>query len=296
MARIVDAITAADPDVILLQEVDRRSLRTGMIDEHAALLAALNGRCEAESRHADRYTSHASAWYWRVPWVPHPTHHHVGRVNMHLSVFSRYALDSASRVPLPLLREPLHRRVFNLRRAVLAVALRCSDGLPFELWNTHLSAFSNGDGTLGAQVRVLAELAAGAEHGRWLLAGDLNSLPPDVPASRHLEPSEAALYGESDSCSEGSEPNRSGKGSGETPIARLYRDMTPVLPPAEMADLDPAVAAKWFTYKPFHRTLPDRTIDHGFVGRGLAVEGARVLQVEGWPSDHLPIVMDVRSR
>lgn len=288
LQRVAEVIAAADADVVLLQEVDRRSLRTGLIDEHAALLAALNGAGRAgPSGRAEpaapggQYTSHASAWYWRVPWVPHPAHQHVGRVNMHLSVFSRFELSGASRIALPLLKEPLHRRLFNLRRAVLAVSLAGSDGRPLQLWNTHLSAFSNGDGTLGAQVRRLSELAVGAGHGRWLLAGDLNALPPGVPAARHLEPAEAALYGESD-------------GASESPIAPLYRDATPVLPLSEMSD--PATAHRWFSYKPFHSGEADRTIDHAFVGSELAVERAEVLRVDGWPSDHLPLVMDVRSR
>jgi len=271
---VAEAIAAEDPDLVLLQEVDRQSLRTGFIDEHAALLDALGGR----------YASHCSAWYWRVPWVPHPRHQHIGRVNMHLSVFSRFALDSASRVPLPLLREPLHRRLFNLRRAVLAVALRCADGQPpLSVFNTHLSAFSNADGTLVEQVRVLAELGAQVRDGRWLLAGDLNALPPGVPAARHLDAGEAQLYGEA-----------------ESPISPLYRGATPALPAAEMAD--PARASKWFSYKPFHRESADRTIDHAFVGAGLTVESARVVQTGGaggrgaWPSDHLPIMMEVRCR
>jgi len=113
----------------------------------------------------------------------------------------------------------------------------------------------------------------------WVLAGDLNSLPPGVPPSRHLHASEAALYGEA-----------------ETPIATLYNSKlgTPVLPPLQLAD--PATAAKWFSYKPFEASSADRTIDHAFVGGQFAVASAKVVPVPGWPSDHAPIVMDLRRR
>jgi endonuclease/exonuclease/phosphatase family metal-dependent hydrolase len=270
----VAAVIAAEaPDVVLLQEVDRASRRTGFVDQHARLLAALGGK----------YGCETSAWYWRVAYVPSPRQEHVGTVSMHLSVFSRFALASARRVPLPLLREPLYRRIFNLRRAVLDVRLATADGGPgLALLNTHLSAFSGADGTLAKQVGVLRALTAeldapAAGGGQWVLAGDMNSLPPGVPADRHLEASEAALYGEA-----------------ESPLAPLYADCIAVLPLGAMTDAQSAPA--YFTYKPFHASSADRTIDHAFVGRAVEVANARVVALPEWLSDHLPLVLDLRCR
>lgn len=268
---IADAVKAADADIVLLQEVDRRSLRTGLIDEHRALLRALeDGGCG--------YSSHCSAWYWRVPWVPAPRWRHVGLINMHLSVFSRFRLNAASRVRLPLLQESRVRRMFNLRRCVLHTGVDVADGRVLELLNTHLSAFSRGDGTLEKQVDILRVLGAGCEaanSGRWLLAGDFNSLPPGVDASRTLEAAEAALYSESAS-----------------PIEPLYAEWTPVLPPDELAAGD-GRAAPWHTYKPFQACEADRTIDHAFVGSGMRVLSRSVLTMPSWPSDHLPVLTEV---
>ena len=71
------------------------------------------------------------------------------------------------------------------------------------LFNTHLSAFSYGDGTVERQVSRLRELVEGKE---FLLAGDLNSLTPYENAAS-LAKDEAALYPESN-----------------TPAAPLYDD------------------------------------------------------------------------
>ena len=69
-AAIAEALAAFDADVVLLQEVDRRSRRTHKIDEFEVLREALA---------PTGLTSCTSASYWRVPYVPHPSHEHVGR-------------------------------------------------------------------------------------------------------------------------------------------------------------------------------------------------------------------------
>ena len=185
--KIGDAIATIDPDVVLLQEVDRRSRRTHKIDEFEILRDRLDFPCAA------------SAAYWRVPYVPHPKHEHVGRIGMHLVTLSKYQLSDATRHQLPLLRESRVRQLFNLRRAVLETPLVNGP----TLFNTHLSAFSYGDGTVERQVSRLRELVEGKE---FLLAGDLNSLTPYENAAS-LAKDEAALYPESN-----------------TPAAPLYAD------------------------------------------------------------------------
>lgn len=261
---VADVIRREDPDVVLLQEVDRRALRTGFIDEHSQLLKRLPA-----------YESHASCWYWRVPWVPHPRHKHLGRVNMHLTVLSKFALGRATRTKLPLLKESRLRRLFNLRRAVLGVDLRCADGECLRLLNTHLSAFSSGDGTLHRQVDVLLDLLRDSPP-RWVLAGDFNALAPGVDATKDMAADEAKLYPETSS-----------------PVGRLYDASTPVLPVEELAAGGDR-ARVWFTYKPFQNSDADRAIDHAFVSEALAVCSSRVVQLPTWPSDHLPLLFEVQ--
>ena len=61
LEQIAAMIDALDPDLVLLQEVDRGARRTCWIDEHAYLRSML-----------PKYVSDASTWYWRMLWVPAP--------------------------------------------------------------------------------------------------------------------------------------------------------------------------------------------------------------------------------
>lgn len=254
-------IREAAPDFALLQEVDRRSRRTGEIDEHRALTAAGGWPC------------HVTAPYHRVRYVPVPLPTPLGGVDFHLSVLSRWQLEDARRTGLPLLREGWVRRQFNLRRAILEVDVPIAGGGRLRVLNTHLSAFARGDGSLEAQVDTLADRmrAADATCDAWILAGDLNALPPGDDAAR-LGP-DARDYPEATS-----------------PLVRLYDQFASAVPAAAHTD-DPA---PWRTYLPPGADEPDRAIDHVFYGGALRVDAARVLRGGARWSDHLPIVVDAR--
>lgn len=257
--RIAEVIRAADADLVLLQEIDRDSARTGRVDEHAELLARLDFPC------------HVSTPYHRVAYVPHPSHRHLGKVDMHLSVFSRYRLDAATRTALPLMVEPWWRQLFNLRRALLEVSLPVDGGGHLRLFTTHLSAFSRGDGTLDRQMAVLDEATTRAELAGdwWLLGGDLNALPP------------------------GDDPTRLGAAGLEytepvSPVTRLFERHASVIPAAQY-QREPE---RFRTYLPYGATAPDRTLDYVFTGRKVGVVSARVLQ-ELDVSDHLPLLVEL---
>ncbi|MFT5454887.1 MAG: endonuclease/exonuclease/phosphatase family metal-dependent hydrolase [Myxococcota bacterium] len=256
LAGLVSVIQRHDPDIVVLQEVDRGSRRTGYGDQYIQLLEALG------------YPSHASTPYHRAPYVPAPGHEHMGRVDMHLAVFSRYALASGTRHQLSLIDEPWWRQLFNLRRALMEVHVPIAGGGELVLLNTHLSAFSGGDGTLSKQIGQLQERMEALGHTPYVLAGDLNALPPGDDRLR-LPERDQALY----------EP--------ETwPVAPLFEIATPAVPLTELrADPQP-----WRTYVDFGETVPDRTIDYLFYGP--AVEGLTFgvdSAAHGW-SDHLPLV------
>ncbi|HMV67773.1 MAG TPA: endonuclease/exonuclease/phosphatase family protein [Myxococcota bacterium] len=241
-----------DADVVLLQEVDRGSDRTDRVDQHAALVDRLGVRC------------HASTPYHRVPWVPVPVRRPLGRVDMHLSVLSRYRLSRATRTQLALLREPWWRRLFNLRRALLDVRLPIEGGGELAALDAHLSAFSRGDGTLERQIATLVGRAA--DTPRWVLAGDLNCLPPGDDPSRLG--ADAAQYAEAE--------------SPVTPLVRRFYVFGAASPP------DPA----WRTYLPPGGAAPDRQIDYVACGHDLVPGPARVVQELG-VSDHLPVLVTV---
>jgi endonuclease/exonuclease/phosphatase family metal-dependent hydrolase len=258
--QIVEMVRALDPDLVLWQEVDRGSARTGGVDQLAILSERLGHGCRA------------SATYHRVPYVPHPSHAHLGRVDMQLAVTGRVRLAEARRHQLALLVEPWWRRVFNLRRAALEVEVPTVGGPTLTLIDTHLSAFSFGDGSLPRQVAQLEALvdAAVARGDAVVLAGDLNSLPPgDDPA--RLPERDRALYAD-----------------GASPVAGLYARLTPALG----LDAIAADPARTYTYVPFGGA-PDRMIDHAFVAGPVRAADFRVIQDRLDVSDHLPLVFAV---
>lgn len=259
LARIAEVVNAHEPDVVLLQEVDRGSDRTHRIDQHGELTARLPYPCAL------------STPYHRVGYVPTPSQQHLGKVDMHLSVFSRFAVQTAERTQLALLDEPWWRRLFNLRRALLTVDVAMTGGGRLRLFDTHLSAFSMKDGTLDKQVATLDEAMTAAEQEGlpWVLGGDLNALAPgDDPA--RLGDEGTALYGV------------------PTPVQRLFDRHSSVFAEPRYA----AEGAALQTYMPFGAEGPDRVLDYVFVGRRVQVRSAQVLRVFD-VSDHLPVLVEL---
>lgn len=259
---IAEVVRDVDPDVILWQELDRHSDRTHRIDMVPELLARVPYACSA------------STTYHRSAYVPYPGHHHLGRVDMHLGVFSKVALGEARRHQLPLLDEPLWRAIFNLRRAVLEVEVPVEGGADLTLLDTHLSAFSRGDGTLPLQAQRLRRLSldAAAQGRGVLLAGDMNSLPPGDDHTR-LPAADQALYSDS-----------------VNPIQPLFDDLRPALPLEEYR----ANPQRAYTYIAYGEDRPDRTIDHVFTAGPVRVDAYNVRQDRLDISDHLPMVVVVR--
>ncbi len=261
LVRIRDVVRDIDPDVILWQEIDRDSDRTHRIDQHAWLVKELG------------YPCHTSTPYHRVRYVPHPPEQHMGRVDMHLSVFSRFQIGRATRYQLPQLKEPVHRRLFNLRRALFDVRLPLAGGGELALLDTHLSAFSRGDGTLREQIDLLQEHASRLDEQGipWLLAGDFNSLPPGFDKTT-LDARSQEWYAES-----------------ETPLAPLFERFASSLP----ADAYAADVPRWGTYAPLDHAGPDRTLDYVFHS-GVQQTAFRVLTDRFDISDHAPLVIELQ--
>jgi endonuclease/exonuclease/phosphatase family metal-dependent hydrolase len=254
VAGITALLAAEAPDIALLQEVDRDADRTGRRDQLRDYLDSGRG------------LSFASTPYHRSPYVPHPTHQPMGRVDLHLSMLSRRGLHDVRRIALPLLAESRLRQIFNLKRALMTAAVPIEGGGVLRIANTHLSAFSRGDGTLARQVAVLRQwMERQPPEQPWVLAGDLNLLPPGDAPDR--------LAAESD----------------------LYADATnpieALLPAFGEAFGDPLAAAAR-TYQPFAADGPDRKIDYVFYGGPLEVVSASVIPCD--LSDHLPLRVRLR--
>ena len=223
MDALTKVIRTHNPDIVLLQEVDRGSRRTNHVDQLVELLKQLD------------YPDYVSTSYHKVPFVPHPTWEPIGKVDMQLSVLSKFRIDSASRYQLPLLDESPVRRLFNLRRALLEVRLPTTTGEDLLLFNTHLSAFSQRDGTLERQIAVLDQHMQAAEDQKrsWLLGGDLNALAPGDDPERLGE--DAKWYA-----------------TEESPVQPLFNHHRhPV--PTSVYETDPSLGEPTYLLEPRHR-------------------------------------------
>lgn len=257
LSQLESLVREADPDVVLWQELDRDSARTGRVDEVARLTTG--------------WPAWTSASYHKAPYVPIPAHEPLGRVDLQLVTASRYGLTDARRHQLALLDEPFYRRALDLRRALLEAHMQLEGGGELIVMNTHLSAFSYGDGTLNRQMDQLGDHMAQAEASGspWILAGDLNALPPGDDPSRLGD--DAVWYAD------------------DTPVAPLLARYSIAAPVQDLLT-DPSLR----TYQPWGGT-PDRTLDYMFYGGGLELVSYRVLQQEGADiSDHLPVLAEFR--
>jgi len=248
-----------DAELTLIQEMDRGSRRTGMVDMLAPWQAATRAACAVTTP------------YHRSAFVPKPFTNPLGRVDMHLALLSKAPLRNALRTQLALLDEPRVVQVFNLKRALLTAEVPV-EGLdqPLAVAVTHLSAFSFGDGTLAAQVGALDDWMAARPEGQpWILAGDMNLLPTGDDKSRLAV--ERDLYADA--------------ASPIDPLLSRYR---------EVLGNDRQLLEENRTYLPFGASEPDRKIDYMFVGGPLEVLEARVMREHTAISDHLPIQARLR--
>ncbi len=156
------AVKSADPDFVLLQEVDRDGDRSHHVDQSAILAGGLAGY---DSLFAQNYDS---------PYFAYPFHEPIGANLSGMMTFSRYDITSATRRSLPI-EESLYKYL-DLDRAYTVSVLPCEDGKELVLYNVHLSAYTS-DGTIAdEQLSMLAaDMQAQYEKGNYVIAaGDFN--------------------------------------------------------------------------------------------------------------------------
>lgn len=249
---IGQVLREVQPDIALLQEVDRESDRTQRVDQL---------RHYVETLRPARWTSTP---YHKVPFLPVPTHQMLGHMDAHMAILSRFDMRDADRIALAMLNEAFYRQWFNIKRCIQAVKVPVEGGGVLRIANTHLSAFSYGDGTLPKQVAALADWMA--KDDCFLLGGDFNLLPPGDDPTR--------LSVEGDAYADPINP-----------LESLTRRFKTAVPPEKW--LEPAFR----TYLPFGAAEPDRMIDYVFHGNEVEIVSVEVLRQHDQLSDHLPVVV-----
>ena len=153
LERVAAVVRSAGADIVLLQEVDRRTTRSAGVD-HAAELARLTGFQMAFGRSLDYQGGEYG-----------------------IAILSRWPISAQSTIDLPV-DPPQERSGGSLEpRAALRVSIGAPGG-PITVLNTHLDA-SREDRWRRQEITRLLQIAteAGASGDALLVGGDLNSTP-----------------------------------------------------------------------------------------------------------------------
>lgn len=155
-----------DIDIMLLQEVDRKSRRSYYINMFDSLESVLPE------------FSHVFGKNYDVRFVPVPWHAPMGRVTSGLVTSSTTVPNTVTRVSFPG-NYPWPERLFSLQRCFLLSRYPLTNGKELVVINTHNSAFD--DGSLrNLQMQYLKDLMLEEyRKGNYVIAGgDFNQCPP----------------------------------------------------------------------------------------------------------------------
>jgi endonuclease/exonuclease/phosphatase family metal-dependent hydrolase len=257
---VARVIRDEQPDVVLLQELDDGAKASDYQDQLKLL----------QERVADLYPCSASAFDWKAEFVPDA--HVFGSVGRQLATLSRYRIEHAERLQLPVASANFISRQFQPKDALLATKLPLSDGGQLTVFNTHLERARQPDDTLQAQVSAVAKVLDKYESQGlpWLIGGDFNLLP--LGQYRRLSAEQRTPY------------------SADSELHLLW-DKYPMIPTNnEASGID---RAQWLTHYPNDPGLngPDRTVDYLFYSPRIKRVEALVRQDDTLRiSDHLPVI------
>jgi endonuclease/exonuclease/phosphatase family metal-dependent hydrolase len=257
---VARVIRDEQPDVVLLQELDDGAKASDYQDQLKLL----------QERVADLYPCSASAFDWKAEFVPDS--HIFGSVGRQLATLSRYRIEHAERLQLPVASANFISRQFQPKDALLATKLPLSDGGQLTVFNTHLERARQPDDTLQAQVSAVAKVLDKYESQGlpWLIGGDFNLLP--LGQYRRLSAEQRTPY------------------SADSELHLLW-DKYPMIPTNnEASGID---RAQWLTHYPNDPGLngPDRTVDYLFYSPKIKRVEALVRQDDTLRiSDHLPVI------
>jgi endonuclease/exonuclease/phosphatase family metal-dependent hydrolase len=294
MAAIADSLNVMDADIVLLQEVDVSSKRTGYMDQVQYLLdhTNLNYGCYASMWKADYIASDG-----------------IGRIDAGNAILSKYKLTDAERIQLRLRTDQDElTQYFYLRRNIVkakipALAQGAQD---FYAVDIHATAFATDDTKqqhINKYVEVLGDIDANGDI--FVTGGDLNSVPPGSKYDFCLEDmcvveqyidkdGNEMAYHSIDSLNNG--PHKEGSyfnnfDNEKDLLVPLYDNYVPAIDTLSGANLD----AGHFTHAPstsnhFGPLVKyDRKLDYLFTN-GIWDTGSGSTHQGAWElSDHMPV-------
>ena len=154
-------IKELDPDIFLVQEVDRDSKRSYYINEQASL----------EETFPRQTYENSFAGNFKAGLVPLPLYNMTGKVDAGITTFSKFDMTSSTRIQLPIpFSWPM--QLFNLKRCLLVERLPIQDSeKELVVINLHLEAYDDGEGK-AKQLAVLMDLMKEEyDKGNYVIAG-----------------------------------------------------------------------------------------------------------------------------
>lgn len=265
LSLIADRIKQAQPDILLLQEVDVQSKRSAYIDQVQWLLD-----------HTDlNYGAFASCW--KVQYIPSDG---LGRMNMGNAVLSRWPIISTERIKLPLRGDQdALTQYFYLRRNILKVRIDHPFLEDFYALDAHTSAFAK-DNTKKKHIDIFKnELDKIVASGYSFVAGgDLNTLPPGAAKTYYCL--DDLCPGEKPEDKEGCDFTRE-----VSWLQPMYDDYYPAIPLDEYLSNE----LLYFTNSPFPDRFWQKKLDYLFSNQPWLVNSHVTHQSADNHSDHIPV-------
>ena len=258
--QVVRVIRDEKPDLVLLQEVDQNAKASAYQDQLKLL----------QERLIDLYPCSAQAFTWKADLVP--DRHIFGSVGRTLVTLSRFQIEHAERVQLPVAEANIVSRQFQPKPALLVTYLPLNDGGQLVVINTQLDRPTLNNSNLRRQMQATAAVVDKFEgYGTpWLIGGDFNLLP--IGQFLRL-PAELR--------------------TGYSPDSELHLlwEKYPMIPSnPEATGIDREL---WLTHFPNdpRAEAPDRTLDYLFYSPKLQrIEGYVRQEDTQTISDHLPVL------
>lgn len=181
MEALYALIREADPDVLVVQEIELHSRRSAYYNMIQGILdhTSLN------------YGSYYESWHSR--YIPSEG---LGRMSLGNAIFSKYKIVASEAVKLPK-RTDLDQitETFYLNRTLGRAELELGDGTRVATYVVHTEAYDE-DGTKARQIKQIFEKLS-EEQLPFMIGGDFNELPPTaVKVASFPDERDSAVCGE----------------------------------------------------------------------------------------------------
>ena len=193
LAGLQGFLVGMNPDIIMLQEVDRDSKRSYNQDEFTKIQGELPLLTKDINSEDSDYNGYAAtfAYNFKAKYVPYPLNDNIGKVESGIGTLSKYSIDSAERISLPCAYKwPI--KTVNLKRCMLVSRMPVYDsegnatGKELVCVNLHVEAYDDGEGKKAQTEQIRAFLQSEYDKGNYVIAGgDFNQTFSNVDTSAY---------------------------------------------------------------------------------------------------------------